>query len=55
MHFLESLWHTLIETLPLIPFLYLTYLAMEALERYAGDRAQHIIRRAGHAGPARRS
>jgi len=52
MHFLESLWHTLIETLPLIPFLYLTYLAMEALERYAGDRAQHIIRRAGHAGPA---
>jgi hypothetical protein len=25
---------------------------MEALERYAGDRAQHVIRRAGHAGPA---
>ena len=52
MHILESLWHTLLETLPLIPFLYLTYFAMEALERYAGDHAQHIIRRAGHAGPA---
>ena len=52
MHILQSLWHTLAETLPLVPFLYLTYLAMEALERYAGDRAQHIIRRAGHAGPA---
>lgn len=52
MHIFQSLWHTLIETLPLIPFLYLTYLAMEALERYAGDRAQHVIRRAGHAGPA---
>ena len=52
MHIFQSLWHTLLETLPLIPFLYLTYLAMEALERYAGDRAQHVIRRAGHAGPA---
>ena len=52
MHIFQSLWHNLLETLPLIPFLYLTYLAMEALERYAGDRAQRIIRRAGHAGPA---
>ena len=52
MHILESLWHTLTETAPLLPFLYLTYLAMETLERYAGDHAQHIIRRAGHAGPA---
>jgi hypothetical protein len=50
-HILETLWHTLKETLPLLPFLYATYLLMELLERYAGDRAQKVIRRAGAAGP----
>ena len=52
LHVIQTLWHTLAETLPLIPFLYLTYLAMEALERYAGERAQRVILRAGRAGPA---
>ena len=52
LHVLETLWHTLQETLRLLPFLYLTYLAMEALERYAGERTQHVVRRAGRAGPA---
>ncbi len=51
-HWIEAMWHVLIETLPLIPFLYLTYLAMEALERYAGDKARRIVHRAGRAGPA---
>ncbi|MBQ7338469.1 MAG: arsenic efflux protein [Clostridia bacterium] len=51
-HILETLWHVLTETLPLMPFLYLTYLAMEALERYAGEKTQRLVRRAGRAGPA---
>ena len=51
-HMIETIWHTLMETLPLIPFLYLTYLAMEAIERYAGARTERVIRRAGRAGPA---
>lgn len=43
--------HALEDTLPLVPFLLLTYLALEALEHAAGDRAAALVRRAGAAGP----
>ena len=43
--------HALEDTLPLVPFLFVTYLALEALEHAAGDRAGALVRRAGAAGP----
>ena len=49
---LHSLEHAGLEALTLLPFLYLTYLGMELLERYAGERAQRVISRSGKAGPA---
>ncbi|WP_281623967.1 putative manganese transporter [Senegalimassilia anaerobia] len=47
-HVLE---HSIEDTLYLIPFLFVTYLAMEWLEHKAGDRAEDAVRRAGAAGP----
>ena len=47
----HSLLHALQETLVLIPFLYITYLLMELLERRAGERTQRLIARTGKAGP----
>lgn len=40
-----------IDTLKLVPFLFITYLLMEWLEHRTGSRAQAAIRRAGKAGP----
>lgn len=48
---LHALSHAVKHTLPLIPFLYLTYLGMEFLERRAGEKTERIIRRAGNIGP----
>ncbi|MFR7669938.1 MAG: putative manganese transporter [Collinsella sp.] len=39
------------DTLALVPFLLVTYLALEALEHVAGDRVNGAIKRAGAAGP----
>ena len=39
------------DTLALVPFLFVTYLALEVLEHVAGDRVNNTIRRAGTAGP----
>lgn len=50
--FLDVLLDSVIDTLKLIPFLYVTYLAMEALEHGAGGRIQAAIERSGKAGPA---
>lgn len=49
MHIFE---HALLDTLRLVPFLFVTYLAMEALEHKAGEKAEEVVRRAGAAGPA---
>lgn len=43
--------HSIEDTLYLIPFLFVTYLAMEWLEHKAGSRAEEAVRRAGAAGP----
>ena len=49
--FLDVLLDAAKDTLYMIPFLFITYLAMEWLEHKAGDRAEEAVRRAGAAGP----
>lgn len=52
LHILEhALEHAFFDTLKLIPFLFVTYLAMEALEHHAGERSEEAVRRAGVTGP----
>lgn len=48
LHILE---HAAEDTWGLVPFLFVTYLALEALEHAAGDRVNRAVRRAGAAGP----
>lgn len=48
----HALEHAFFDTLKLIPFLFVTYLAMEALEHRAGKASEEAVRKAGHAGPA---
>lgn len=43
--------HTLEHSISIVPFLFLTYLAMEYIEHKAEDKVQHIIRKAGNFGP----
>lgn len=43
--------HAFIDALKLVPFLFVTYLAMEALEHYASSKSIVAVRRAGTAGP----
>lgn len=51
----EIIWEILeescLDTVKLIPFLFLTYLLMEWLEHKTGSKTQALIRRAGKAGP----
>lgn len=42
---------TLLDTAKLLPFLFLTYLAMEAIEHRMGDRAKAVIAKSGRFGP----
>ena len=48
LHILE---HTILDTVKLVPFLFLTYLAMEALEHKAGDKTNQLVKKAGRFGP----
>ena len=48
---LHSIEHAALDTLKLLPFLFLTYLLMEILEQMAGDKAEAAVRRAGKWGP----
>lgn len=48
---IEILIETCIDTLKLVPFLFLTYVLMEWLEHRTGSHTQAAIRRAGKAGP----
>lgn len=47
----HSLLHAIEHTLPILPFLYLTYLLMELLERRAGEKMEKIVMRSGRFGP----
>ena len=42
---------SVLDTLELVPFLFVTYLAMETLEHSTEGRMQGLVARAGHAGP----
>ena len=48
LHILE---HTAIETLRLIPFLFITYLVMEYIEHKTSEKSKHVIQKAGRLGP----
>ncbi len=43
--------HTLLDVLKLVPFLFLTYLAMEYLEHKTGEKAEALVKKAGNFGP----
>lgn len=47
----EVILDTLIDSIKLVPFLFLTYLAMEYLEHKAGEKTTHMVRKAGKLGP----
>ena len=53
--FIDIAWpvleDSLLDTLYIIPFLFITYLAMEWLEHKTGGKAEAAIQRAGAAGP----
>ena len=50
-HVVEILWHTIIDTAKLVPFLFLGYLLMEFLEHRSSDAAESWLRRSGRIGP----
>ena len=49
--FIDILKDTTIDTVKLIPFLFLTYLAMEYLENKAGQKTVRMLLGAGKKGP----
>ncbi len=49
--FLEGLWDAVLDTVALVPFLFATYLVMEAIEHAGLGASERLIRRAGVAGP----
>lgn len=48
---IDVLKDALIDTAELVPFLFVTYVAVSLLELFASGRAGDVIQRAGHAGP----
>lgn len=48
---LQVIWDTLTDTIKLIPFLFLAYLAMEYLEHRTGDKTREMVKKAGRMGP----
>lgn len=48
---IEILEDTFVDTVKIIPFLFLTYLAMEYLEHRTGEKTKALIQRAGKLGP----
>lgn len=48
---MDIIQDTLIDSVRLLPFLFLTYLAMEYLEHRTGDKARRMVKKAGRFGP----
>ena len=48
---LHVLEHSVLDTLALVPLLFLTYLAMEAIEHSASAHVRAVVERSGKAGP----
>ncbi len=47
----HALWHSFLDTLKILPFLFLAYLLLEVIEHKGGAKAELFIRKAGKAGP----
>jgi len=43
--------HTLLDSIKLLPFLFVTYLIMEYIEHKAGNKTQYMIKKSGKMGP----
>lgn len=48
---LEIIIETMVDSLKLLPFLFITYLIMEYIEHKTGDKANNTIKKAGKFGP----
>jgi len=48
---LEILEHTILDTLKLIPFLFITYIIMELIEHHAEEKTKKNIKKSGKFGP----
>ena len=48
---LHVLEHTLIDTIKLLPFLFLAYLVIELIEQKAGEKTETLIKKSGKFGP----
>lgn len=48
---IDAITDSLIDSVKLLPFLFLTYLVMEYLEHKAGEKMQQAIQKAGRGGP----
>lgn len=48
---LDVILDALLDTAKLLPFLFITYFAMEYLEHKAGDKTTEMVQKAGHFGP----
>ena len=48
---LEILEHTIIDTLKILPFLFITYIVMELIEHHAGEKTERAIKKSGKFGP----
>ena len=48
---LEILEYTIIDSLRLVPFLFITYIIMELIETHAGEKTEKAIRKSGKFGP----
>lgn len=48
--FLHIIFHSFIDSIKLIPFLFITYLLMEYLEHRSGDIAEKVLKRSGQFG-----
>ena len=49
---IEILEHTIIDSIKLVPFLFITYIIMELIEHHAGEKTEKIIKKSGKFGPA---
>ena len=47
---LHILWHSIVESAMLIPFLFITYLLMEYLEHHSSDLSERVLKRSGQLG-----
>ena len=48
---IEILKETIMDSLKLLPFLFITYIIMELIEHKAGEKTERIIKKSGKFGP----